>query len=120
MWRGGVLLYIRNELNPSLVSELCNSSFTESVWCSIKCTNNCITVGVVYRAPDSPTINDEVMYKLFDSIYDKKVLIMGDFNFPELNWCDRNILDISHPFIDCISSNFLDQYCNEPLEASII
>ena len=44
---------------------------------------------------------------------------MGDFNFPELNWCDRNMLDISHPFIDCIS-NFLDQYCNEPLEAKII
>ena len=39
---------------------------------------------------------------------------MGDFNFSELKWCDRSILDVSHPFVDCISNNFLDQYCTEP------
>ena len=111
---GGVLLYIKNELNPILIPELCDSSFEESVWCSIKCKNLCITVGVVYRATDSSKLNDESMYRLFDSIYDKKVLIMGDFNYPELDWSDGSMLDLSHPFVNCIATNFLEQYCKEP------
>ena len=54
------------------------------------------------------------MFKLFDSICDKKVLIMGDFNYPELDWSDGTKLDLSHPFVECVTSNFLEQYCNEP------
>ena len=112
---GGVLMYIKNELNPSLIPELCDTGFEESIWCNIKCkNNNCINVGVVYRPTDSTKINDESMFKLFDSIYDKKVIIMGDFNYPELDWSDSAILDLSHPFVECITNNMLDQYCNEP------
>ena len=39
---GGVILYIKNELNPSLIPELCVSNFKESVWCNIKCNNNIV------------------------------------------------------------------------------
>ena len=76
--------------------------------------NNSFNIGVVYRATDSSNLNDEAMYKLIDKLYDKKVLVMGDFNFPELDWSDREKLDVSHPFVDCINSNFVEQYCNEP------
>ena len=111
---GGVLLYIRNELNPSQVHDLCDSSFQESIWCNIKCMNNSLNIGVVYRSTDSSILNDEAMYKLIDKLYDKKVLVMGDFNYPDLDWSDREKLDVSHPFVECINSNFLEQYCNEP------
>jgi len=111
---GGVLLYIKNELNPSLIPELGDSGFKESVWCSIKCKSTCITVGVVYRATDSSKTNDESMFLLIDRISDyKNVLIMGDFNYPELDWSDGAMLDLSHPFVDCVTNNFLVQYCNE-------
>ena len=111
---GGVLMYIRNELNPCLIDQLSDPSFNESVWCNIKCKSNSLTVGVVYRAPDSSQLNDEALYKLFDTFYDQRVLVMGDFNYPELDWCDRTNLDASHPFVECINGNFWEQYCNEP------
>ena len=111
---GGVLIWVKNELNPSQVQDLCDLNFQESIWCSIKCTNKNITIGVVYRAPDSSKLNDEALYNLINKLYDKKVLIMGDFNFAELDWSNRANIDISHPFVDCISSIFLEQYCNEP------
>jgi hypothetical protein len=37
---------------------------------------------------------------------------LGDYNFPELDWSDN--IDVSHPFVDCMNRNFLEQYCTEP------
>ena len=76
---GGVLLYIRNELNPSQVYDLCDSGFQESIWCNVKCMNNSFNIGVVYRATDSSNLNDEAMYKLIDKLYDKKSSCTGRF-----------------------------------------
>src|ERR1051325_2450909 len=39
---------------------------------------------------------------------------MGDFNFPELDWGRPESIDDSHPFIECMSNNFLTQLVEEP------
>jgi hypothetical protein len=109
---GGVILYIKNELNPCQIPDISVSSFQESIWCSIKFMNNNINIGVVYRAGDSSEWNDEILYNLIDTLYDKRTLVLGDFNFPELDWSDN--IDVSHPFVDCMNRNFLEQYCTEP------
>src|SRR5437867_8256962 len=42
------------------------------------------------------------------------VVIMGDFNFPELDWGRPESINDSHPFIECMSNNFLTQAVDEP------
>src|SRR3989454_12329644 len=39
---------------------------------------------------------------------------MGDFNFPELDWGRPESIEDSHPFIECMSNNFLTQLVDEP------
>jgi hypothetical protein len=39
----------------------------------------------------------------------KKILIMGDFNFADLNWRTPESLDDNHLFMRCVNDNFLVQ-----------
>ena len=71
-------------------------------------------MGVCYRAPDSIEINDEALYSLINRVSKEEVVIMGDFNFPELDWGRPESIEDSHPFIECMSNNFLTQLVDEP------
>jgi Endonuclease-reverse transcriptase len=39
----------------------------------------------------------------------KKIMVMGDFNFADLNWVRPETLDDSHLFMKCVNDNFLVQ-----------
>ena len=39
-----------------------------------------------YRVPGNKRESDEALYKLIDTVSKHNVIIMGDFNFPELDW----------------------------------
>src|SRR5437899_4399682 len=54
------------------------------------------------------------LYSLIDRVSKEEVVIMGDFNFPELDWGRPESIDDSHPFIECMSNNFLTQTVDEP------
>ena len=68
---------------PSL--ELGSINFQESLWYSVCSSNsNRVALGIVYRSPDSGTENKSVNeFKLQD--YSSNLLIVGDFNFPNVN-----------------------------------
>jgi exonuclease III len=82
---GGVAMYIKNELNPVCKSEFSEDSFAESLWCSITCGSENTLLGVCYRSPDSSESNDEKLYSLLNDVSKYRVVVMGDFNFPELD-----------------------------------
>jgi exonuclease III len=103
---GGVAMYIKNELNPTFNSDLGNDSFSESIWCSIGFGIENTILGVCYRAPDSIESNDERLYNLLNRIKNCKIIVMGDFNFPELDWSNMDNLDVQNPFVDCLLNNF--------------
>jgi hypothetical protein len=111
---GGVAMYIKNKLNPTINSDLGNDSFSESIWCSIGLGSDNTILGVCYRAPDSIESNDEKLYNLINKVQNCKVIVMGDFNFPELDWSNRDNLDVQNPFVDCLLNNFLFQLVDEP------
>ena len=68
-----------------------------------------IVVGVCYRAPDSSEENDDNLLKLIDKFGSNKVLVMGDFNFAQLDWSDSSKIDVSHPFVETLGRNFLQR-----------
>src|ERR1043165_7117401 len=63
-----------------------SKTFSESIWCNISYRGVNTLVGVCYRAPNSVQVNDEALYSLLDRVGKKVVVIMRDFNFPELDW----------------------------------
>ena len=65
---------------------------TQYVWCELTINNSgksagsVITIGVVYRSPNSGEDNDGLLFKAIRSA--AHVIIMGDFNFPDVNWTE--------------------------------
>jgi hypothetical protein len=111
---GGVAIYIKSDIDSMRVDELSDLNFPETVWCKI-CTNGENTlIGVCYRVPCNKKESDEALYKLIDTVSKQNVIIMGDFNFPELDWGTPEVIDPGHPFIECINNNFLTQVVTEP------
>jgi len=41
-------------------------------------------------------------------------MLMGDFNFADINWCIPETVDDSHLFLKCVNDNFLFQHVQDP------
>jgi len=90
--RGGAL-YVKD----SLLSKALQPAvpFESSVWCSIPLINSdTLLVGVIYHSPSS---NDEqclqlnsVLQQMITKCY-SHVMIMGDFNYPDINWESQSV-----------------------------
>ena len=55
-----------------------------------------ILVGSIYRSPTSSRENNKLLLQQLDRAYDiagdNRVLIMGDFNIPDIDWVNRDVL----------------------------
>ena len=80
----GSVLYVKASLQSLQVKIK-----TESVWCSVKLHNNdSLLVGSVYRSPNAPDSDNEKVMLMINEVMQTKhshLLIMGDFNFPEID-----------------------------------
>ena len=92
---GGVLLMVKDHFQVSECEELNSFNFDESVWCIIHTSPaRRLLVGVCYRPPGSSHENNQDLLKLMDAIktsHATDYLIMGDFNFREINWMDGTV-----------------------------
>ena len=112
---GGVALYVKNEINIIERDDINAQLFPESLWCELVFKGEKTLLGVCYRPPDSLAVNNEALYSLINKVGRENVIIMGDFNFPELRWEGDNSSTMNeHPFITCINDNFLEQLIDKP------
>ena len=91
----GVVIFINNMYNARSVDILNSQDYQEGVWCSFKSIEDFkVLVGCVYRSPSSNDNNNKLLSELLKHQelrrYDK-VCIMGDFNYPKLNWDGSDI-----------------------------
>ena len=115
---GGVMLFIHENLQVTECMELNGAGFEESVWCIIHLSSTeKLLVGVCYRSPNSSKENNEELNLLLNCtqrIQAKNVLIMGDFNYPHIQWEDGYVEgpenSDSSRFFDVTQSLFLYQH----------
>jgi hypothetical protein len=75
----------------SYTDEKCtNDGFEESVWVIVEVRKKSkLLVGLCYRSPGSEEFNNDKLLKVLQLTYRKgeidRVLILGDFNYPEIN-----------------------------------
>ena len=118
----GIIIYIAEHLNAAQTSIDC-SSFKECIFYDIISTNqrDHITVGCIYRSPDSDEENNNKLLDLLkeaDKKNPNRLYILGDFNIKEINW--RNNIVHSHnnsyayKMYDTINQLFLTEIIQEP------
>jgi len=109
----GVLLLVNTCMNAMEV--MLKSQFVDQVWCRIKlkCGED-LLIGVCNRSPTpefSDQQNDDILCDLLTELYGKPLLLMGDFNYPDIDWsssCGHS--PASQKFVDAVDGAFLTQH----------
>ena len=87
---GGVVLYIKDSLKAVVSSNLTDSNFQESMWCMIRSNNEPVLIGVIYRSPNSKEQNNINLLSVIEMATKQgsnmKLLLMGNFNFPQIDF----------------------------------
>ena len=118
----GVALFIKESLDYVILNEF-DDIHSPSLVCKVKLPNNENTIfALCYRSPNSSDTMNENVNALIDNINKKhnkdKVIILGDFNFPEIDWdrelCDKNENHKASKFLSCIHKNYLHQHVKKP------
>jgi hypothetical protein len=68
----------------------------------------------VYRSPNAEPDEIASMLTMLKSISDKQVLVMGDFNYPKINWNTWESDASGEDFLDVILNNFWTQHVSRP------
>ena len=127
----GTLLYIHKKLGQRTCKALMGSQgvqdYDSSVWCWVStCKGKKILVGSIYRSPTSTPENDKKLLKMLEKANDvsgeNRLLVMGDFNVPKIDWIETDIMMGARPidkeFFETITDNFMHQHVTVPTRIS--
>lgn len=115
----GVAIYVRENLQAQLYSELERHNFDENVFCQFKTKDGMkVLVGCLYRSPSSDHTNTENMINLIKNVGDKNfdyVCITGDFNWRNLNWDSWvSTNETENEFFEALRDSYLVQLVKNP------
>ena len=118
--RGGVLLLVRSELNPTL--HRASEVEAELIWVNITLHARAEwLVGVCYRPEVDQEFMIEKIKRSIDAIDNQNVILLGDFNFRNINWQSNECSSsLEQGFIDCIDDNLLSQIVDQPTRGANI
>ena len=121
----GACLYISKEFEVIQRYEEHENIFSPSIFCKIKTkSGEMLTIGVIYRSPNSSKQENENFIMQLNKVCEKfntigqKLVLMGDFNCPEINWseetCNKPSNHIAAKLLDNIHLNYLTQFVDRP------
>ena len=123
----GTLLYIRKNLGQrkckAMATLMNGQEYDSSVWVWVNISKGKkILVGSIYRSPNSSADNNKLLLAMLDHANDiageNRLLILGDFNVPNIDWIERETLPgariIERHFFESITDNFLHQHVTVP------
>ncbi|XP_071123444.1 uncharacterized protein [Mytilus edulis] len=118
----GLLMYVDSNLEATGITM--KTEFQENLSIKVKLNqNDKLLVGLIYRTPSnsSKEYNDklvDLMSEATDMGY-SHILIMGDFDYPEINWITWNTKgdrpnSTENKFLEALQDNFLYQHTTKP------
>jgi len=116
----GMILYTKKILEAD--RHQLQTDFQENILVKIKLDKeSMLVVGGIYRSPTSDTGNNaelRQLLKCFSELKASHKLLMGDFNFPKIDWekwiTEDSTSSESQQFLDRISDTYLHQHVNQP------
>jgi exonuclease III len=118
--RRGVAIYVKKSLGavPSKLKESFN--FEESCWCEVPLRDSDrLYIGGIYRSPNSNDENNKNLNEALSSLPAKShMLIMGDFNYPEIDWLEEStppdVRQRATQFMEAVRDSFMVQHVKDP------
>ena len=114
----GVNIYVKNEVSETPIKFL-NEQYCDASWCTLLDGPSVITLGCIYRSPSAPKDTSILINSLITqaSKLDGRLLVIGDFNYPGINWSDwttqHGEMHEEFLFIESLRDNFLIQHISE-------
>ncbi len=114
---GGVLLYVIDEI---VVYELENEENNcEALFVSLRIEGKGeLIIGVCYRSPSADREEGENLNKVIRKHTDKVAIIMGDFNYGDVNWESMEAVEEGGKFVELVQDCFLTQHVLVPTRDS--
>ena len=132
---GGVCVYVKDTILSSESQLIEAYESFEAIWLDIKVENERLLVGCVYRSPSCPLDSGADFRSCFgcidkarkDNVIDG-LLIIGDFNFPTIQWdetgaahicrteeeADYDVAKSDSLFVDAVYDNYFHQFLHIP------
>lgn len=113
---GGLLIYV-NELLKTTLLDNSNDKNEEAMWISVVDNKGIeIHLGLFYKKPNASLEEKEQIFKnLKDHVKDINCIIIGDFNYPGINWTTVNSQSQDdQDFIKVVEDLFLTQHVMQP------
>ena len=113
----GILILVKENIDVKVNNEM--SDFKESLFCNITINDINILLGCIYRSgSDNKEQSTDDLIKLLEQAdkqkYDK-IIINGDFNYPEIDWLDESkATGNDEKFLNCLKDLFLNQMVQKP------
>ena len=81
---------VKSELQPTQF--ILGSAFPEQVWCKLQSRSNSeLLTGICHKTPTVSIYKDNIdvlLQELLDSFSGKRFVLMGDFNYPDIDWSE--------------------------------
>ena len=104
---GGILVYGRSGL--VMWEADVDADFCQGGGVRMKNGGGYLSVYVCYRSPNSPVANDNKLCEWIDTLRGDFVLV-GDFNYPRINWQNRSSDGRGSDFLEVVERNFISQH----------
>jgi hypothetical protein len=116
---GSVLLYIANFIKVRELQQEEPSAYNEYIICELDIAGNVFKVVVCYKPPNSKCEEDKSLFNLIKHVSNGNIIIMGDMNFPNINWHDHTAKGNGKKFLKIVDDCFLQQMILEKLVGKI-
>ena len=115
---GGCAILVRQEYNPVDTGMAMSTRNVNMITIGLCVQTQKVILVCVYRGPGSTPIEDLFLFEKLDACraYAQRMVIMGDFNFPEIEWATENAL-LESPgkgFLDWMHGKALFQHISSP------
>ena len=105
---GGILIYAKESLKAVESTVHCNFNQFSSIEISPP-GGDTLSLLVIYRSPNSSSVNNDLLLDVL-KIAKNSSLVVGDFNYPNINWESFSGPNDVHSFIDLVSDKFWNQH----------
>ena len=105
---GGILVYVKDSLKAVESTEQCSFNQFASIQISPP-GGNTLSLFVIYRSPNSNSVNNDCLLDVL-KLAKNPSIVVGDFNYPNINWENFSGPNDIHNLMDVVSDKFWNQY----------
>ena len=79
-----------------------------------------IYIGLCYKSPKASPLEIDLMFQQIKRFSSFQVVILGDFNYSDINWKFRDSGSLGKDFLDLVNDCFLWQHIKQPTRGKIL